>query len=88
MRYYVFYFVIINIVSYCYYGIDKYLAMHRKSRISETWLLFLGVLGGSLGSILGMYKFRHKTKRFKFYFFNYGTLFIWSVIHILFIINR
>ena len=46
--------------------IDKTKAKKGKWRISETTLLLLGVLGGSIGGIIGMYTFRHKTKKKRF----------------------
>jgi uncharacterized membrane protein YsdA (DUF1294 family) len=48
--------------------IDKRKAIKNKWRISETTLIMLAVIGGSVGSILGMNIFRHKTKHLKFVF--------------------
>jgi uncharacterized membrane protein YsdA (DUF1294 family) len=48
--------------------IDKRNAIKNKWRIRETTLIMLAVIGGSVGSILGMNIFRHKTKHFKFVF--------------------
>ena len=42
-------------------------AKKQKYRISENTLLFVALIGGSLGSYLGMYCFHHKTKHMKFY---------------------
>ena len=57
------YLLIINIVSFIVYGVDKRLAIKNKSRISIVTLLSLAGIGGSVGSLLGMYIFRHKTKK-------------------------
>lgn len=46
--------------------IDKQKAKKHKWRISENALIFVSVLGGSIGSIIGMQLFRHKTKHIKF----------------------
>ena len=57
---------IINCVAFAMYGIDKYKSMHHKWRIPESTLLLLAVAGGSIGAMLGMQVFRHKTKHLKF----------------------
>lgn len=60
------YLLLINIVTFFTYGIDKQKAQKHKWRIPENTLLGLAVLGGSLGAFAGMYGFRHKTKHLKF----------------------
>ena len=57
------YLVVINIISFFTYGLDKYLAIKNKRRISENSLISLSIIGGSIGSILGMFFFHHKTKK-------------------------
>ena len=56
------YILIINIFAFFSMCIDKYKAKHHKWRIPEKTLFVFALLGGSIGSILGMYTFRHKTK--------------------------
>ena len=63
MKYAVAYIVIVNIVAFCLYGIDKNAAIRQKQRIPNRILLLLAVFGGSLGALAGMYTFRHKTKK-------------------------
>lgn len=46
--------------------IDKEKAKRHKWRIPENTLMFIALIGGSVGSILGMEVFRHKTKHMKF----------------------
>ena len=46
--------------------VDKRRAIKRKWRISEHTLILTSILGGSIGSLIGMYTFRHKTKHLKF----------------------
>ncbi|KJU72362.1 membrane protein [Clostridium baratii] len=46
--------------------IDKKKAKRHKWRISENTLILISILGGSIGSIMGMQLFRHKTKHVKF----------------------
>jgi len=60
------YLLIINIIAFAAYGIDKWKAKHNKWRISEMTLLLLAFFGGVLGALLGMKVFRHKTQHWKF----------------------
>jgi hypothetical protein len=60
------YLIIINILSFILYGIDKLKAIKKEERISEKTLILIGILGGSIGSLIGMNLFRHKTKKLKF----------------------
>lgn len=61
--------VIINLLGYTSMWVDKKRAIKGKYRISEKSLFAIALLGGSLGSILGMNQFRHKTKH---WYFKYG----------------
>lgn len=58
--------LIINIVAFAAYGIDKRKAKKGRWRIPESTLLLLAFLGGALGALLGMRTFHHKTKHWKF----------------------
>ena len=60
------YLVIVNIATYALMGSDKKRAQLGAWRIPEKTLLGLAVAGGSLGEILGMFNFRHKTQHAKF----------------------
>ncbi|MCR5131232.1 MAG: DUF1294 domain-containing protein [Prevotella sp.] len=60
------YLVIINVVAFFAFGIDKWKAKHAKWRISEATLLMLAVIGGSIGAWLGMKVWHHKTLHKKF----------------------
>lgn len=62
------YLAAINVVSFFTYGIDKLKARKDKWRIPEATLLWMAVLGGSIGAWLGMKAWHHKTmhKKFKF----------------------
>lgn len=62
------YFLLINLLLFILMGIDKRKAVTNKWRIKEKTLFILCLLGGSIGGIIGMYTFRHKTKHFKFIF--------------------
>jgi uncharacterized membrane protein YsdA (DUF1294 family) len=50
-------------------GIDKKRAIRGAWRISERSLFLTAIIGGSVGTILGMHHFRHKTKH---WYFKYG----------------
>ena len=77
------YLVIINIIEFIIMGIDKFLAIKHKYRIPEFTLLFLSLIGGSIGAVLGMLIFRHKTKKLKF-----KILFpLFLLIHIYILVN-
>ena len=56
----------LNLLSFALYGIDKAKAKRGAWRIPEKTLLLAAFLGGSLGALLGMEVFRHKTKHWKF----------------------
>ena len=60
------YLLVINVVTFLVYGFDKWRAKRDAWRVPEKTLLLLAVIGGSIGAILGMYTFRHKTKKAKF----------------------
>lgn len=65
-KYFFIYILIINLIGFLFMYIDKKRAINHQFRISENTLLLLSILGGSIGSFIGMYKFRHKTKKKKF----------------------
>ena len=68
MKTYIFYFILINVVTFFLFGIDKWKAKKGRWRISEATLLIFAVIGGSIGAWLGMKTWHHKTmhKKFKF----------------------
>lgn len=61
-----FYLMLINAVCYFMFFWDKRLAKRGRRRISEKSLFLAAILGGSLGGLLAMYMFRHKTLHRKF----------------------
>lgn len=65
--------IIINIVTFFVYGIDKYKSKKGKWRIPENSLLGLAIIGGSIGAYLGMRIWHHKTMHLRF---KYGIPFI------------
>ena len=74
-----YYLIIINIFLFVLYGIDKLLAIKHKERISEFTLLLISFFGGSIGSLLGMIIFHHKTKKIKFWILNILFTLLWII---------
>lgn len=60
------YLVVINLIAFVLYGIDKKRAIRNEHRIRKSALLWIARLGGAIGSWLGIKIFRHKTKHTKF----------------------
>lgn len=60
------YLIIINVIAFFTYGIDKLLAMGKYSRVRESTLILLSLIGGSVGAYLGMKVFHHKTLKLLF----------------------
>lgn len=58
-------FIVVNIITFIMFGVDKYKAKKGKMRIPERRLLYWCVLG-PFGGYVGMYQFRHKYKKFRF----------------------
>jgi len=56
-----YYLIFINVVTFLVYGIDKWKAKQGSWRISEATLLILAAIGGSIGALLGMKIWHHKT---------------------------
>ena len=62
----VFYLVILNVLTFLLYGIDKWKAKRSRWRIPESVLLGMAAVGGSVGAWLGMHVWYHKTQHKKF----------------------
>ncbi len=60
------YLIIINIIGFLVMYIDKQKAKKGKWRIPEKTIFIITVLGGGIGTISGMYTFRHKTQKLHF----------------------
>ena len=70
------YFLLINLISFCMMGLDKNKAKRNKWRIPEKALFCSALLGGSLGAIISMRIFHHKTRHWYF---------VWGMPFILFV---
>lgn len=66
MKFFLIYLLLINAAGFLLMLIDKWKARHNRWRIPEATLMWVAALGGSVGSLLGMYTVRHKTKHPKF----------------------
>ena len=66
-----------SLVAFILYGVDKQRAKQGKWRIKESVLLGISFLGGSVGALIGMKAFRHKTKHRYFWFVGFLGL-IWQ----------
>lgn len=71
---YVIYLLVLSVATFCAYGIDKRRAKKGLRRISEKTLLSLSLLGGAIGGLAGMFKFRHKTTAEHWYFSFFNVL--------------
>lgn len=64
----VIYLVVVNLIGFIMMGMDKSRARKRAWRIPEAHLFVVALIGGSIGSIIGMYTFHHKTRHWIFVF--------------------
>ncbi len=63
------YFISVNMIGLFLMGLDKHKAKKYLWRIPESTLFIIAIIGGSIGCIIGMYAFRHKTRH---WYFVYG----------------
>ena len=66
MKYFPWYLLLINAAAFVLMLVDKRKARKNRWRIPERTLILSAAFGGSIGALLGMYTFRHKTKHLKF----------------------
>ena len=66
MNYFLLYLLLINAAAFALMLADKVKARKNRWRIPERTLIGSALLGGSIGALLGMYTFRHKTRHLKF----------------------
>lgn len=80
------YLLVINVVTLIVFAIDKIAAIEHRSRIRIVTLLALCFIGGSIGGLLAMYVFRHKTRQD---YFSVGVplIMIMQVVVIFYIMN-
>ena len=69
ITYIVSYLITVNLIGFVIMGVDKLKAKKRAWRIPESTLFVVALIGGSLGTTIGMHAFRHKTRH---WYFLYG----------------
>ena len=57
------YLAVVNILTIIVFGVDKMNAKSNRQRVRIVTLLGLAYIGGSVGALIGMYGFHHKTKK-------------------------
>lgn len=67
MKYVLLYLFLVNAAGLLFMLADKHRARKKQWRIPEATLMGIAAMGGSIGALLGMYAFRHKTRHPKFY---------------------
>ncbi len=60
------YIFFINVITFIFFGLDKFKASGDFHRIRERTLWILSAIGGTIGALLAMHVFRHKTKKNSF----------------------
>ncbi len=60
------YLIVVNLIGLILMGVDKEMARRQSLRIPESTLFMTALIGGSLGSLIGMYMFHHKTRHRSF----------------------
>ncbi len=74
-----FYFLVISLLAFLAMALDKFKAKRNKYRIPEAVLLGLALLGGTAGAILGMFIFKHKTRK-KSFLMKFGIIILFQII--------
>lgn len=87
MRYHIpwmflfYYFILINIMTFLVFGIDKWIAKREKgTRVPENMLFGISLFGGIIGGLLGIYTFNHKTRKTKFKLIMYFILVLYIIL--------
>lgn len=80
------YILLLNILGFALMGIDKWKAKNHAWRIPESTLFIIAVIGGSIGSIIGMHVFHHKT-RHRYFMYGMPAILIIQLL-IIFILSK
>lgn len=81
------YLGIVNLVTFVVFAIDKWKAVRQKSRIKIVTLLGLAFVGGSLGGLIAMYLFRHKTTK-DYFTVGIPLIMVMQIVVIFYVMNR
>ena len=84
---YVLLLVVVSVCTFLAYGADKKRAIYRRWRYPEKALLGLSFFMGAIGGLLAMQLFRHKTRRWYFYFVNIVGA-VWQVALLIYLIKN
>ena len=84
--YFIIYLIVINLIGIFIMYIDKRRAMYGRWRIPEKTLIIIALLGGSIGCMVGMKLFRHKTQKIKFVL-GYPTILIAETVIIIYFLT-
>lgn len=85
-RIFLWYLIAINVVTLIVFALDKIYAIEHKFRIRIVSLLGLAFIGGSVGAIIAMYVFRHKTKQ-DYFTVGVPLIMVMQVVVIFFLMN-
>lgn len=80
---YILYIILLSIITFIMFYIDKKKAINNKRRIKESTLLFLSFIGGAIGAYFSRILYRHKTKKIYFSIIIYTFILIHILIFIL-----
>ena len=80
------YLILINILAFFLFAIDKSHAINHEKRIPEAVLLWMARLGGGLGCAIGMYGLHHKKKKPRFLFRIPLWVIIWMFVVVMFLV--
>ena len=65
-KYFVIFVLVMSVITFIVFGVDKWKARNDKWRTPESTLFLLAIFGGSIGTLLGMQIWRHKTQHWSF----------------------
>lgn len=79
-------FIALNLITFITFAWDKHKAKNNQRRISESTLLLLTLFGGTIGAILAMILFRHKTAKTSF-LLKVAAIILFQILLILYFFN-
>ena len=65
-KYLIIFILVMTVITFVVFGVDKWKAKNEKWRTPESTLFLLAIFGGSIGALLGMQIWRHKTQHWAF----------------------
>jgi len=80
MKFFLIYLLLLNSITFLAFGYDKWKAKHNKQRISERNIFAMVLFGGTIGGLIGMRGFRHKTQKKSFQLVFYSILILQVII--------